>query len=306
MSATYEQILSTFTQKQMFNRWSAGKVFSIESPVQSGESLHQHNYYQFWYVERGSCTHTIEGKEHTMYAGDAFILPPDLTHMTTLADDTRIYCCEFSLSEVLSGAENAYFKKLSEITQGVSFEILFANELYGAREKFSFTLETQKRIEGVFERLLEEYEEEKLLFEDFLQLLVMELLLLFIREYARNPRHTSEHNSYDTYRGIIKEAVHYIDQNYDKALTLDEMCRRFALSKTYFCYLFKLDTHKTFIEYLQERRIENAVQLLIGSSQSVTDISQTVGFQDPSHFSRTFKKLKGMSPSDYRKYRRAG
>ena len=306
MAQSYDELLRTFTQEQMFNRWSSGKVFSLESPGQSGQFLHQHDYYQFWYVEHGSCEHLIEGQKHEMYAGDAFILPPNLMHRTILRDDSRIFCCEFSLEDILSGAEKSYFRKLGEITKGMSFTMLFENELYGAREKFSFSLATQRKIEQVFTRMLDEYEQQPLLYEDFLQLHIMELLLLFIREYAQNPRLAKENDPYELYQSIINEAIAYIDENYDQVLTLDDMCTLFALSKTYFCYLFKMATRMTFVEYLLSKRIMHAKELLSTSNRTITDISQSVGFQDPSHFSRTFKKHQGLSPSEYRKYRQAG
>ncbi|WP_410901698.1 helix-turn-helix transcriptional regulator [Ruthenibacterium lactatiformans] len=59
------------------------------------------------------------------------------------------------------------------------------------------------------------------------------------------------------------------------------------VSKTYFCYLFKLLTHQTFIEYLVNRRINKAMELLRQTDMSVIDIGQAVGFRDSTHFSRT-------------------
>ena len=113
-------------------------------------------------------------------------------------------------------------------------------------------------------------------------------------------REVSE-KAYDKYRSMVSAAIVYIDQHYAEAISLEDICRISMVSKTYFCYLFKMLTHKTFIEYLTDLRLERAMELLRQTNQSIIDISQAVGFRDSAHFSRTFKQARGVSPRDYRR-----
>ena len=290
-----------FTHSHMFGHCAFCKMFMLEAPRQSGEAPHAHDYYQAWYVLRGHCDHYVEGQHHPMRAGDAFILPPNFVHRTELGENGKILCCEFSLDDTLFGPSSAYFRKMREITNGMSFAMLFQQDMHDAQVKFTFCAKTQRRIEQLMMLMLEEYENAELLYEDFLQVQVIEMLLLCIREYAQSPAHQPTEELYSRYREIIQRAIAYIDVHYADPLTLEDVCRLSTLSKTYFCYLFKQQTGKTFVEYLQALRVAKAAELLTSCADSITEIGQRAGFQDSTHFARTFKKLKGITPREYRR-----
>ena len=74
------------------------------------------------------------------------------------------------------------------------------------------------------------------------------------------------------------------------------------MSPTYFSYVFKQITGRTFTEYLNYLRIMKAKELLTNSNKTVSGISYEVGFNDPAYFDRVFKKEVGMSPGKYRKF----
>lgn len=289
-----------FEQQTMFRKGSFCKLFMLESPKQSGELLHSHDYYQIWYVVRGKSIHQIEGTSHTISAGEAFILPPNLNHLTLLADNTKVLCCEFSMNDVRWDAANLSFQKINEITDGISFMFLFQNELQSAQTKFTLSTGTQQKIETLMLQMLDEYQRAEFLYEDILQVQLFHLLLLFIREYAQHPISRPTKELYARYQDIVKDVVKYIEQHYNEPLTLDDVCKYATMSKTYFCYLFKMQTQKTFVEYLVNLRVEKAMELLRTTDRSITDISQDVGFQASTHFTRTFRKIVGISPREYR------
>lgn len=100
---------------------------------------------------------------------------------------------------------------------------------------------------------------------------------------------------------FLKDVYKYIENNYTRKLCLDEIAKRGRLSKYHFCRVFKTLTGKTFLEYVNNIRIEKAKELLRKSLFSITDICFKVGFADISNFNRTFKKIAGMAPTKYRK-----
>lgn len=102
----------------------------------------------------------------------------------------------------------------------------------------------------------------------------------------------------------VCRALSYIEQHYADPLTLDEVCRHSQLSKSYFCSFFKEQTRQTFVEYLNRRRIEHARLLLEDTDLPVTEICYDAGFNDLTHFSRTFKKITGISARAYRMQKR--
>ena len=99
----------------------------------------------------------------------------------------------------------------------------------------------------------------------------------------------------------INKAKQYIDNNYMKELTLDDVSRVVNISSYYFSKVFKEETGENFIDYLTKLRIEAAKKLLKTTNKSMKEISAEVGYSDPNYFSRNFKKYTGKTPTDYAK-----
>ncbi len=104
----------------------------------------------------------------------------------------------------------------------------------------------------------------------------------------------------DKLSGIVLKAKKYIDENYEKDLTLDEVAREIAISPYYLSKLFKDETEVNFIEYVTTLRMEKAKKLLEESDESIKEICVSVGYSDPNYFSRLFKKTVGKTPTEYR------
>ena len=98
----------------------------------------------------------------------------------------------------------------------------------------------------------------------------------------------------------VDRAKEYINENYDKELSLDDVSRAVDISPYYFSKVFKDETGENFIEYLTTIRIEKAKELLRGSNLSMKEICSAVGYSDPNYFSRTFKKNVGVTPTEYK------
>ena len=99
---------------------------------------------------------------------------------------------------------------------------------------------------------------------------------------------------------IMKSAKSYIDENFSKEISLDDVSRTVNISPYYFSKIFKEENGQNFIEYLTNIRIEKAKELLKGSDYSMKEICSMCGYQDPNYFSRTFKKNVGVTPTEYK------
>lgn len=124
-----------------------------------------------------------------------------------------------------------------------------------------------------------------------------ERLALRVRERIGRNR---EHHSSDK----AEAAVRYIDEHYgSKDLSLSEVCKTLAVSKSYFSALFKEHTEMTFVEYLTNARIERAKELLLTTDLKSYEVADRVGFGDAHYFGLTFKKQVGATPTEYREAR---
>lgn len=99
---------------------------------------------------------------------------------------------------------------------------------------------------------------------------------------------------------IIKESLDYVHKNYAKQITIDDICDKFKINKCYFCYMFKKETGQTFINYLNNYKIEKSKNLLKNTNMTLLDISLEVGFNNQSYYSTIFKKYTNMTPLEYR------
>jgi len=105
--------------------------------------------------------------------------------------------------------------------------------------------------------------------------------------------------SRDTLGRSVRRALSLIDACYSEPLSLSDVARHAGLSPNYLSTLFHRECGCTFAAYLARKRISRACELLQGGA-TVPEASTAVGYQDPSQFSRLFKRLVGMPPGRYR------
>ncbi len=98
----------------------------------------------------------------------------------------------------------------------------------------------------------------------------------------------------------VKSAVRYIEENYNSPLTLSEVAENVFLSTYYLSRMFKKELGKSFVDYLNEYRIEQSKKLLRETHYKAYEIAELVGINDAHYFSRLFKKHEGITPTVYR------
>lgn len=99
---------------------------------------------------------------------------------------------------------------------------------------------------------------------------------------------------------VVTKAIKYIDEKYYKDISLDEVSKEVSISPQYFSAIFKDQIGLNFVEYLGIKRIEVAKNLLREKEYSVKEICYKVGYNDPNYFSRVFKKIAGVSPTEFK------
>lgn len=99
---------------------------------------------------------------------------------------------------------------------------------------------------------------------------------------------------------LMAEACLFISQNCAEPLSLDDVAKKIGISKSYFSHLFKDYTQMTFVDYLTKERIRRAEAMFLDSKKKFIDIAFECGFASISSFNRSFKKIKGISPREFR------
>ena len=105
-------------------------------------------------------------------------------------------------------------------------------------------------------------------------------------------------------KALIQKSIEYMQEHFRESLTLTDISRTIGLSVSYFSYLFKQETGKNYIEYLNEIRLFATMKDLMNTDEKVVVVAQKNGFQNLEYFSRYFKKQTGESPARWRKLNR--
>ena len=161
-------------------------------------------------------------------------------------------------------------------------------------EIFRFGNNNQLNMEQIFGENNDVYSEA-------LQLESPEALKEWLADVALKMQEMVLSERQDTTKSFVTSAVEYVKEHYaDQNLTVETMCKNLGVSAAYFSTIFKKETGKTFINYLTDYRMEQAVEFLMTGDDKTYVIAEKTGYSDPNYFSYVFKKQFGMSPSKYK------
>lgn len=99
----------------------------------------------------------------------------------------------------------------------------------------------------------------------------------------------------------ILQALQFLQNNYSRQITLNEVSNLVGLSPNYFSSIFKKELGTSFLEYLNRYRIEKSMKLLQNTSMKSYEIAYACGFSDEGYYGKTFKKFTGKTPNEYKK-----
>lgn len=113
-------------------------------------------------------------------------------------------------------------------------------------------------------------------------------------------RHFGENSGRQT-NTLIHQVTSYCNEHFSENITLEQISKKFGINITYFCKLFKRTMGVTFVDFLTDRRIKEAKRLIRNTDLPNYLIAQQTGFQNPEYFSKTFKKVTGVTPKEYKR-----
>ncbi len=261
-------------------------IYNFHTPCTITE-FHCHNSYEMLlpFCEGMKCF--MNNQVYEVKKGDVFIIPPRVPHKVEIPSYTTYerYVIYFRIEYMCS------FSPLTE-------KLLPGLFIHPVCDALYIHLEEEKTAELV--SLIEKdqcyinspgYAQ-----EIYIQHTFFEILLLLSKEaYVQNSDHGISRNI-NYFK--IKDVLAYVYSNFSQDLSLDHLTAKFYMSKTYLNNMFKLYTGLTVNQYIITIRIAAAKQLL-REGVSVSQIYEKVGFNNYSHFIRTFTKIVGISPKQY-------
>lgn len=149
----------------------------------------------------------------------------------------------------------------------------------------------------MFQTMIAEFEKKEQFYAEIAQN-ISRTMLMHIFRIINSLEDEKEHLESNK---VINRAVEYINENYSKNFSLEEIAEYCYVNKYYLSHLFPAHKHTTLKQFLIDKRIKEAKKLLLGDELSVGSIAAAVGIADTTYFSRLFKREVGETPLEYKK-----
>ncbi len=256
------------------------KDFPAHLSVQSGRKQlvapHYHEDAEILSVTEGSVSVQAGTEIIKCYKGDILVLYPNTLH------------------QVKALAEDAKITALLYDTQTVSFAGRFLPRP-GGHSLFKEGHPKYPDINGFFNAATRLFPNKSVTFGIEMTACLLNLTAIFIKENIM----VSAAQRNDQSR--LQPAFLYIKKNLGSVIKISDLEKVLNLSKEHIIRLFKAETGKTPAEFVLDLKIKTATKLLKDSNTSITEISESLGFSTPSHFSKVFRARLGMTPGEYKK-----
>ncbi|HEY8457355.1 MAG TPA: AraC family transcriptional regulator [Actinopolymorphaceae bacterium] len=237
--------------------------------------VHWHDFYELVYVLDGRARHVVNGVEHSLAPGDAFLMTPADFHEITASGSLECYNVLIDPS-LLSG-------ELGEV-------------LAWAGEPTAWIVPGFSEGEADFRRLWSESEANR----PGASRLMLALLVCIVVGLARRVGEGQGVRPRPSTDPGMRRAILFVDHNFREPITLADVARQAHLSPNYVSERFHEITGQSFQSYVQQRRLRFAHSLLRATDLGVSEVCRAAGFNSLSHFGRAYRRRYGCPPSAHK------
>lgn len=250
--------------------------------------LHWHEHLEILAILTGGMEIAIEGEKRMFCAGDIAVISPGQLHSCYYRfPNTTLYCLMVDMSlfrsRYVETAEERYITPLIE----------------GKVLLHTFVPQDQAVMDIVKQSYTASHEKKKAYQLQLKALMFQLIYLLYSQHSVQEETPLSKEESLSRER--VNIILRYINNHYAEKIQLDDLVDQVHINKYYICRIFQKCTGMTFLDYINEVRVQKAVEMLLTTNESVTAIAFATGFHDINYFSRVFKQIMKVSPTMVRK-----
>lgn len=253
-------------------------------------SQHWHQELEWIYVDVGTLHLTVHGDAYTLQPGEmCFINSGELHEIRSTGESLHhaiVFQADFLDFALYDVCEHQFIHPVT------SHQLSFTT----CPEAVDSPL--AQEILKWLRQIVQDYHEKPTYFPLDIKICILQVLKLLYQTGALTKKEVSEKEEENLNK--LKKVISYIQNNYAKPLTLQDLAQVAYLSPAYFCNTFRKQTGASPITFLNEYRIERATQLLVQSDDSISNIAAAVGFENFSYFIRKFREYKHVTPKEYR------
>lgn len=250
---------------------------------------HYHDFYELYFNIGDQMRYVIDGKSYDVKKYDVVFIDKGVYHRSNYENGKK--------ERILMMFREEFFNVLCDTTPIT--EIL---KTFSKNPVISLDEDMKKVLYDSFMKLNNMYEQDRdNLFQ--LQVFIMQMLIS-ISNCIKNGMVVNAQETNDEKNQIVAEVIEYINKHYNSKITLDLLMSRFYIDKYYLCKIFKKFTGETVIEFINNKRLAEAKQLLKSSDYTVAKVCERVGFQNQNYFNVLFKRSFNQTPSEFKKARK--
>lgn len=256
-----------------------------------GFTIHWHDEIEIIYIAKGKGTFLIDDEEYLVCEGDIVYISPRLIHSGQAIDNNNFITICYVVDSTYLLSSNSeyntdkYFSSLIDIK--INKTIIKPKDPGYKKLKNSLHMIDLCTVE---KGIAYQVEIKMYIYNFFIQLYKNEYLTVSNKKAV-------ERDNED----LVKKAVNYIQANFSKPLTVNEIAYHVGLSPSYFMNVFKQQIKTTCVKYINSFRLNIAESMLKETDETVLQIAQDCGFNNLSLFNREFKKAYLSTPTQYRK-----
>jgi len=260
---------------------SSVRVWYSDVPWQY--ELHNHSAVEILLTLEGSVTYTVDDIVYQVRKGEVLIIPPDMLHSLSMGEESSRYLFLFEPEGILSMRDikilTPYFHRPFHLRDGS---------------------EAHVRIRELLLKLKDVYEKRELMWNTVCYSYLLRIYAILGQRYLNGVRNRTVDGGRIVESEVITASMTYINNHYKQDLSLEDVAEFAGFSRYYFSRSFKKQTGYSFKDYLCEKRLQVATDLLIRTDKSMKDVAAESGFGSVATFNRVFREKKGCTPTQFR------
>ncbi len=252
-----------------------------------------HNAYEFFYVVSGSMHIEIEDRSFILHSNEFILVPPNKAHRMSsnkeiCASMQFVFTATPLNDALLAEKVGVLSEKQQNVLQYIGHE--YINNL--PNDGYFLSINPCLSSSG----------QQQYAFGQALKNQIEFLLILITRDFLQNEAQRENSNTHYKKKQdeFINEAIRYIDDNICEILSTRTLALHFRYSVTHFGRLFKQATGYTCTEYILNAKIKKAMFLFSQENYSVQQVSDKLNFGSVQYFSKTFKRILGLTPLQFK------
>ena len=244
---------------------------------------HDHSAVEVLLTIEGAVTYTVADTVYQVRKGEVLIIPPDMPHSLSMEEGSSRYLFLFEPDAIMS------MRDIKSIA-------MYFNKPFYLRDGS----EAHVRIRELLLRARDTYEKREMMWNTVCYSCILRIYATLGQQYLSGIRPRTDDGMRNMDSEVITAVMTYINNHYREELSLEDVARFAGFSRYYFSRSFKRQTGYSFKDYLCQKRLQVAMDLLIRTNRSMRDVAIESGFGSVATFNRVFRDHKNCTPTQYR------